>query len=453
MIRAEQTGPSILIVEDDPSHAILMRASLEGICRDLTHVDTQSNAISEMSKRDYDLLLLDLGLPDGSGMAVQEWLSERAHSPAVVVVTADDLAERAVEVMRMGAANYVVKRPNYLMRLNQTVSEALQGISYVTTGLEDASESPDYGDSRAVPSLIGKSRQIRQVCSRIEKCGRHDATVLITGEMGTGKELVARAIHDSSSRISGPFVPVNCAAINGGLFESEFFGSSRGAFTGAVRDRGGLLRAAEGGTIFLDEVGELPLESQAKLLRVLEEGTYRPVGNTREVSADVRILAATNRRLQDEVESGSFRRDLYYRLDILQLHVPPLRERMVDIPLLVEHFLELESKGGRLHHATHEAVDELRLHSWPGNARELRSLIIRTLAWSSDSVIEHFDLRKNSDELSVATNRRGLGWREIAGCLTESNGRLGPASEAMQISKRTLQRRMHDLGMNIRDFR
>ena len=454
MVSAEQRLPSILIVEDDPSQALLMRASLKSICDDLTHADSTTTAISALTRRDFDLMLLDLNLPDGSGIAIQEWLNARISAPAVVVVTADDLAERVVEAMRLGAQDYVVKRPNYLQSLSDTVSQALE---HMSTEPEDSSVTSAERSQPVHASLIGRSRPMRQVRDRIEKYGGHDATVLITGETGTGKELVARAIHDSSARAEGPFIAVNCAAINGSLFESELFGSVRGAFTGAVRDRGGLLRAAERGTIFLDEIGELPLEAQAKLLRVLEEGSYRPVGDVGEVEADVRILAATNRRLLDEVKAGRFRSDLYYRLDVLQLHVPPMRERLADLPLLVEHFVRRESKGGAVARATDAALETLRMHAWPGNVRELRHVVTRSLLWSEGGVIGHFDIRleesESSDDGRMANNRRSLGWNEIAERLKESEGRLGPAAAALEISTRTLQRRMRDLGMNTRDFR
>jgi DNA-binding NtrC family response regulator len=308
-------------------------------------------------------------------------------------------------------------------------------------------------ESEATRALVGQSAVIASVRCQIERYGETDAPVLIEGETGTGKELVARALHDASPRSGAPFVPVNCAAIASSLFESEIFGSERGSFTGATRSRGGLLAEASGGTLFLDEIGELPLEAQAKLLRVLEDGSYRSVGGSRPLQSRARILVATNRNLQTASHEGSFRLDLYYRLDVLSIQVPPLRQRRPDIPILMDHFLAIESKGDAPPEVTPEAIQDLSAYWWPGNVRELRHVVARTLLWSSAGPIRRFDIKHEAERPARARSRHGIHSDHLMRLLARNQGRLEPVARTLGISVRTLQRRMLDLGIRARDFK
>lgn len=415
------------------------------------HVSTCREAYRALQRKEFACVVIDLGLPDGSGHDIQRTIQRGSNPPPIVFVTADDRAESAIQVLQAGASEYLIKRPEYLEQLRKAVLKIVDFGREV--GSRPRSEDENRTREPAENPLVGRSRQMREVRTRIQRCSGRDVSVLITGETGTGKELVARAIHDTGARAGEPFIAINCAAISGSLFESELFGSIRGAFTGAIRDRGGLFAAAGRGTIFLDEIGELPLDAQAKLLRVLEDRSYRAVGDTREVKSDARVIVATNRDLLEEVERGTFRQDLFYRLDVMSIAIPPLREHPADLPLLVEHFLSADARDFGQRRATAPALDQLRVHSWPGNVRELHHVITRTLLWTDEIEIERFEIRSRGQSPDLPHNRRGLGWNEVAEALREHTGRLRPSSEALQVSVRTLQRRMRDLGMNVRDFR
>ncbi len=443
--------PDLLVIEDDPSAAFLMTETLTAIGLRPVHVSTCREAYLALDHREFACVVIDLGLPDGSGHDIHRTIQRGANPPPVVFVTADDQVESAIQVLQAGASEYVIKRPEYLERLRSAVLKIVDRRGGVQS-LARAGRKPGRREPAENP-LIGNCRQMREVRARIERCRDRDLPVLITGETGTGKELVARAIHDTGPRAREPFVAVNCAAITGSLFESELFGSIRGAFTGATRDRQGLFGAAGRGTILLDEIGELPLDAQAKLLRVLEDRSYRAVGDTREVKSNARVIVATNRNLSEEVERGNFREDLFYRLDVMSIAIPPLRERPMDLPLLVEHFLSIEASDFGQRRVTAAALDQLRVHAWPGNVRELRHAITRTLLWTDAVEIERFEIRSSGKPAEAPHNRRGLGWNEVAEALREHTGRLQPTAAALQVSVRTVQRRMRDLGMNIRDFR
>jgi DNA-binding NtrC family response regulator len=298
--------------------------------------------------------------------------------------------------------------------------------------------------------LRGESQAMQRVRQRIREYAAAEATVLIGGETGTGKELVARALHAASPRAAGPFVAVNCAALPLELVESELFGSIRGAFTGAIHTRSGLFDAARGGTLLLDEIGELPRGAQAKLLRVLEAGSYRPLGAVREKQAEARVLAATNSDLARLCTNGEFRSDLYYRVAVLRIDLPPLRERRADIPGLVQHFI---TRAGRPSQAVSpEAMARLLAHGWPGNVRELRSVVERTLMHARDETIDGFELEESIETTSPAAFHQ-LGSAESVRVLLEHRGRLGAAAAALGVSPRTLQRRLRAGGLSARGVR
>ncbi|MCH2170300.1 sigma-54 dependent transcriptional regulator [Myxococcota bacterium] len=304
---------------------------------------------------------------------------------------------------------------------------------------------------RAPLTPTGESAAIQSVRELIAKYARSDAPVLITGETGTGKEIVARALHDASPRAGFPFIAVNCAAITEGLFESELFGSTRGAYTGATRDRKGLVGLARGGTLFLDEIGEIPGRSQSKLLRFVEDNRYRPVGGSRERRAEARIVAATNQSLTQQSNTSGFRRDLYYRLAVLKIDLPPLRKRADDIPLLLAELLDELQHGGKRYRVAPEAIQALRQWPWPGNVRELKHTVERALLSTSDDWIRDFPLDTPSEGTTCSPPPRPTD--PLSELLTRHRGQLGPVAEELRVSVRTVQRRMKELALNRLDFR
>jgi two-component system response regulator PilR (NtrC family) len=422
----------VLVVEDDPAHALLIEAAIQDLVGEVTTVRTRAEALRALALSCFDLVLIDAGLPDGSGFDLQTPIAALRDPPPIVFVTSDDLAEHAVRALRAGAVDYVVKRPSYLDRLRDSVIEQVRRPAA----------------NGAAHALLGDAPAMLAVRKLIARYGASQAAVLILGETGTGKELVARALHGASSRAEAPFVALNCAAVSTALFESELFGSLRGSYTGSQHDREGLVQAASGGTLFLDEVGELPRDVQAKLLRFLESHRFRPVGATAERTANVRLLAATNSDLRAAAGRGEFRSDLYFRLNVLQIRVPPLRERPEDIPVLVDHFLREDDGPPR--RVAPEAMRQLRSWSWPGNVRELRHAVQRTLAQSEDDVIAGFDLaadRPGTDESG------SVELRVLEAALVRHAGRLAPVAAELGFSVRTVQRRIKDCGLHLGDYR
>lgn len=447
--------PKLLVVEDDPATAMLIAKMLSAVGIEPQHASSCREAYRALMGEDFSCLVIDLGLPDGSGREIQQTLAKRGDVPPVVFMSSEVNGKHAVEIQQRNDSRFVPKRAAFLELLREAVLSVVERKS-------DGEMTSAVADSAARPIedvLVGSSPPMLELRNKIERCAISERTVLVSGETGTGKELVARAIHDAGPRAREPFVAINCAAIAGTLFESELFGSVRGAFTGAVRDHAGLIGAAGHGTIFLDEIGELPLDAQAKLLRVLEQRSYRQVGATQEKHSDARVIAATNRDLCVEVAEGNFRRDLFYRLDIMNIAVPPLRERLADVPMLVKTFLKLEaqSSNSTCRSVSSAGLVQLQIHSWPGNVRELRHAVLRTLAWCDDAELQAFDLAHANAPpdavVKVGGNRSELAWGDIAGALRENTGRLGPAAAALHVSVRTLQRRLGDLGMSARNFR
>lgn len=316
------TNPRALVVDDEPDICELLAITLERMHIDVDTCGDVGSAQSKLNSNKYDLCLTDMRLPDGDGLELVEWLQMKAINLPVAVITAHGNVETAVKALKLGAFDFISK-PVDLTDLRKLVDNALR------LGAASA------GKAR----LLGESPAINQVCQMIAKVARSQAPVHISGESGTGKELVARMIHEQGARQSGPFVPVNCGAIPSELMESEFFGHRKGSFTGAVSDKQGLFQTSEGGTLFLDEIADLPLAMQVKLLRVIQEKTIRPIGATKEIAVDVRILSATHKDLQQLVRQSEFREDLYYRINVIELDVPPLRDRGDDIFILSTHIL------------------------------------------------------------------------------------------------------------------
>jgi len=374
------TRPVVLIVDDEPDICELLAITLEGMEISSRTAHDLAQARRELGDGRIDLCLTDMRLPDGDGLELVDWMQTHAEGVPVAVITAHGNVESAVQALKLGAFDFVSK-PVDLPSLRRLVSIALK-------------VERERRPAPTATGLLGRSPPMQRLRQMIGKVARSQAPVHVAGESGTGKELVARLIHESGPRADRPFVPVNCGAIPGELMESELFGHRKGSFTGAVADKAGLFRTADGGTLFLDEIADLPLHMQVKLLRAIQEKSVRPVGEAREQAVDVRILSATHKDLAQLVAEGGFREDLYYRIDVIELRVPPLRERGDDVLLLADHIL------GRLGNAmgiptpalSDNARETLLAYHFPGNVRELENVLERALTLSSGGVIEAHEI-------------------------------------------------------------
>lgn len=372
-----------LVIDDEPDILELLTMTLSGMSIDCVTAESVAQANQALKQQSFDLCFTDMRLPDGNGLDIVRTIQKTYPNCPVAVITAHGNIDLAVEALKSGAFDFVSK-PLKLKVLRDLVNSALN-LSPLKS---------DVKERRSRDKLLGDTDVIRSLRNKISKLARSQAPVYITGESGTGKELVARLIHELGSRSDEAFVPINCGAIPAELVESEFFGHKKGAFTGAVVDKQGLFQAANGGTLFLDEVADLPLMMQVKLLRAIQEKAIRPVGGNEEISVDVRILSATHKNLAECVKHGSFREDLFYRLNVIELSVPPLRQRKADIPLLVEHILEqLAAKSDELKPVIgKDAISALREYAFPGNVRELENILERAMTWSDGAVIHEADL-------------------------------------------------------------
>jgi len=388
--------PAVLVVDDEADLRELLALTLVRLGLDVDTADSLGQARERLAQGRYALCLTDMRLPDGSGL---DLVREVAHDngPPIAVITAFGSAENAVAALKAGAFDYLTK-PVDLEQLRLLVRSALREEPQIM-----ARQPAAGGSEGAVARLLGETPAMRQLRAMIERVARSMAPVAILGESGSGKELVARAIHDASARRALPFVAVNCGAIPETLMEAEFFGYRKGAFTGADRDRDGFFHAASGGTLFLDEVAELPLAMQVKLLRAIQERRVRKVGATAEEPVDVRILSATHQDLSKLVAAGRFRQDLYYRLNVIELHVPSLRERRDDIPLLAEAILARLAARGSEPRATLSAaaIQALKRHPFPGNVRELENVLERAVALAGGGELQPLDLMLPQDEVDL----------------------------------------------------
>jgi two-component system response regulator PilR (NtrC family) len=376
--------PRALIVDDEPDIRELLGITLGRMQIQVSTTADYASAVKQLGSERFDLVLTDMRLPDGDGLDLVEWIQDHRPGVPVAVITAHGNVEAAVRALKLGAFDFLSK-PLDLTALRRLITATLR------LGANAAEET----SRRATLKLLGDSIPMQQLRQMIGKVARSQAPVHVSGDSGTGKELVARLIHESGPRADGPFVPVNCGAIPSELMESELFGHKKGSFTGAVADKEGLIRSAEGGTLFLDEVADLPLHMQVKLLRVIQEKAVRPVGETREVPVDVRILSATHRKLEELVQAGRFREDLYYRINVIELHVPALRERLDDVPQLVDVLLYRVAKqiGVPRPEISDEAMDKLLSYAYPGNVRELENILERAVTLCSDSRIAPEDIQ------------------------------------------------------------
>jgi len=381
---------TVLLAEDDRSTRSSLSQFLKGLGYEVIEASTGHEAMEHLSARSFDIVVTDLMLPGVGGLEILRALHTEAPSTVGIVITGFGTVQNAIEAMRLGVFEYLLKPINF-DELQIVLERALE---FQRLHRENRQFKREVQRQFGLQNLIGHSDAMRRILDLIEKVADSDSTVLIYGESGTGKELVARAIHYRSDRMDKPLVPINCAAIPSDLLESELFGYEKGAFTGAHRTKIGRFEYANGGTLFLDEIGEMSPQLQVKLLRVLQEKSFERLGGVRPIQVDVRIIAATNRDLEKAIEEGKFREDLYYRLSVIPIHIPPLRERKEDIPLLVEHFLEKfnTEKARSVSGISPKAMERLMEYSWPGNVRELENLIERLVVLKRTGTIEVEDL-------------------------------------------------------------
>jgi len=437
---------NILVVDDEQKMVTLLKSALEHQGHTVTGVHGGAEALDLVRGGGFTVVLTDLKMEPVDGMAVIGGAKAFDPDLQVIVLTAYGDVDTAVQAMQAGAFDYLTKPINF-QEVAQVVAKAEDATRLQA---ENRTLKQAVAAEAARQDLVGEATATKQLCDLIDRVAPSEATVLIRGESGSGKEVVARTVHYRSARADGPFVAFNCAAIAESLLESELFGYRQGAFTGADTDREGLFETARGGTVFLDEIGEAPLSVQAKLLRVLEERKINRVGDPVERDIDVRVIAATNRPLEDAISQGGFREDLYYRLVVFPLDVPPLRERTDDLPLLVGHFLQ--KLGRRQDKLPAASVNRLRAHGWPGNVRELRNLIERAhiLAGREDIQDAHIVLdspRSRTADVDGDLNLDSQQRRLIRVAVQRAGGNKSQAADMLGITRRTLYSRLKLLGM------
>lgn len=441
--------PSILIIDDDESITLTISRFLEAQGYRVAVANNGEDALAEARSGAYPIIISDIYIDQVTGLDILEAVRKADQHTAVVLMTARGSVRTTVEAEMQGAFEYLAK-PFELGRL----LEVIQRAEAVAAEPEAAALNEDL---QQFGNIVGFSPTIVDVYKKIARSARSEDPVLILGETGVGKELVARAIYEHSKRATGPFVAVDSGAVTGSLWESEVFGAVRGAFTGADRDRPGVIETARGGVVFFDEVGEIPLDFQPKLLRFLQEKEFRPVGSGAPRKADVRVIAATNRALESMVRNGKFREDLYYRLNVLRIDVPPLRERRPDISFLVKHFLEGATAAAQKRiWLTSDAFSALEQHSWPGNVRQLQNTVSRLVALSPPGPVSAVDIRAavtsaQSGAGDQATDDSGedevkeldeLERRQILRVLEETRGNKTRAAEILGIQRRTLYKKL-----------
>ena len=450
----------VLVVDDERSMQEFLEIFFRREGYEVVTAGGVEEALVAVGADDFDVVISDIQMPDGSGLELLRAVKEEAPGTVVIMITAFATTETAIEAMKQGAYDYVTK-PFKVDELRLTVEKALEKKLLAQENARLRTELRSHSRSRA---LVGTSASMRRVYELVTQVAATKTNVLITGESGTGKELIARLIHEESDRGAGSFVAVNCGAIPENLLESELFGHVKGAFTGAVVAKAGLFEAADGGTLFLDEIGELPQPLQVKLLRVIQEKRVRRVGGNTDRPVDVRIVAATNRDLREETQRGGFREDLYYRLDVIQIALPPLRERMDDVPLLVNHFIGkyVAELGKPVQGISDEAMERILAYPFPGNVRELENTVERAVALSRGETIDADALPPslldpapargagllppdgaNLDEL-VNEYERGL----LREALVRSGGVKKRAAALLGISFRSFRYRLEKLGLD-----
>ena len=446
----------ILVVEDDPNHGAMCARLLERKGYKARAITSGREALSLLAQTgEIDLVLADLQMPEMDGIELLSEVKGKYPHIEFIVMTGYGTVKTAVEAMQLGASHYIQKPLDH-EELNLLIQRAIE-----KKKLEERVDrlTAELQGRYSFDNVIGKSSVMQTVHEKMAAACGNRATVLITGESGTGKELVARGIHYNTFKQDAPFVAVNCGALPKDLIESELFGYKKGAFTGAIGDSEGLFCAADGGTIFLDEIMEMSPELQVKLMRVLQERKIRHLGDTREIAIDVRVVAATNKPVRESLDSGAVRKDLYYRLSVITIHIPPLRERAEDVPLLAEHFFKKHEKSYNktVTKIEPEAMDALMKYPWPGNVRELENLVEMLLAYSKSSVVRLADLPERILESNSPASTGALGDQVytlkeaerqlIINALAKSKGNKSLAAQMLGISRKSLYKKLVDYGL------
>jgi two-component system response regulator AtoC len=450
---------NVLVIDDESNMRHMLSSVLQKDGYVVTETADGTEALSMLEDRDYDVILCDIRMPQMDGLVFLQEIADRKIDTTTIVMSAYGTIDTAVEAMRLGASDYISKpfKPDeIILKLAQV--EEKNRLKKENLRLRSAVE-----EAFSFENMVAKSRAMKAVFETIQKIADYKTTVLITGESGTGKELIARAIHFNGIRKDHPMVAVNCGGLPENLLESELFGHVKGAFTDAVTDKEGLFKEANGGTLFLDEIGDLPLPLQVKLLRVLQDEILRPLGSTDNIQVDVRIIAATAANLADRVTTGAFRDDLFYRINVLLIDVPPLRDRKEDIPLLVDHFIEkfADRLAKHVEGIQSDALQALMHYPWPGNVRELENVIERTLALSESEEIALRELPDNivdttgkllppwsSDGLSIKSNTMALEKTLIEKALKQTNSNRTRTAKLLEISHPTLLSKMKAYGIS-----
>lgn len=443
--------PSILVVDDDPAHRTMLRTLLGGWGYRIHEADDGDTAVRMAEEQPFDLILMDIRMVRVSGLEALK--AVKAYNPAipVIIMTAYSSVETAVETLKNGAYDYLTK-PLDFDELKHTVERAMD---HTRLREENRRLRESLGEQFDRRNIIGRSAAMMRILETVSQVAPSEATVLISGESGTGKEMIAVAIHHNSSRKDGPFIKINCAAVTETLLESELFGHEKGAFTGAHRRKEGRFRQAHGGSLFLDEISEMSPAMQVKLLRVLQEREISRVGGEEVIPVDVRIIAATNRNLFEAIQSGRFREDLYYRLNVVSIPMPPLRDRREDIPLLARHFLErfAEANNKDIQGLTPQAMDTLLRHDWPGNVRELMNAMERAVIFSRSRILDAEDLsaisgpgremgKTEEEGASENPSLEALERTAILKTLEETGGNKSEAARRLGITRKTLHKKL-----------
>ncbi len=443
----------VLIIDDeDKLRTLLTRfIGLEGF--EVLQAPDCRTAWKRLQQTEVDVVLCDVKLPDGNGVELSKQIKEKYPIPEIILLTAHGNIPDGVQAIKNGAFDYITKGDDN----NKILPLLHRAVERVDLAKQVQQLEKPLGKRHSFDKIIGKSKVLKNAIDLAQRVAETDTTVLLTGETGTGKEVFAQSIHQESARSKQNFVAINCAAFGKELLESEMFGHKAGAFTGAIKDKKGLFEEANHGTIFLDEMGEMALDLQAKLLRVLESGEFNRVGESKPTKVDVRIIAATNRELENEIEQGHFREDLFYRISVFQIHLPPLRERAVDIELLIRHFLKsfaLNSKK-QIKHISSDFLEAMKQHSWKGNIRELKNVIERSLILADEELdLVHLpiELQKKS---GVANQGRMLSAFELASAeklhiqkvLNHTNGNKTKTANLLGIALTTLYRKISEYGL------
>ncbi len=442
-----------MLADDDPVLRRLLPSQISSDDFEFSTAESAKTVLSKLKETDFDIVLLDVNLPDISGIEILPTIRQTENAPEVIMLTADKSLQTGIEAMRRGAIDYITKPANpeevetFIRKAFEKRRLVLENQRFRVVVRQQ--------NKNLVVAPVHQSPLMKQIFAQSVTVAKLDTTVLITGESGTGKDVLARWIHSHSSRAELPLISVNCGALPENLFESEFFGHERGSFTGATAQKIGLIEAADGSTLFLDEIGEMPLTMQVKLLHFLENGNFRRVGATRDRQSDVRVIAATNKNLPDEVREKRFRTDLYYRLNVIAFYMPPLRDRLEDLTALIDFFLEkLRIQFNRPHlELSENAVRQIKNHAWQGNIRELKNTLERTAALSPNDFIEEIYGLENQNfmqssqtvpEKSPPVTIAELEKRHILQILNDVGGHREKAAVILGITSRTLYRKLNE---------